>query len=149
MRKRSVDEGINGMLLPLLGGVLGLRHCGAFGFLVGPVGFILRPLLDPFSDNLSLLRGEGITMLGGRHDHFRVLADDAHEGLAGLRVSRDDGLDAILVLGSSALKGVEAQIGTAFLSIRAVAEEAGVGEQGADVLVKADLVLTGQQGGSE
>ena len=143
LRELFVDEGINGMLLPLLWGAFSFRNCRAIGLLVGPVGFIVGTLLNPFFDNLSLLGSEGVSMLGRGHYGLRVLANDSHKSFARLGVSGNNGLSAVLILGGSSLEGVEPQTGTTFLSIWAVAQEAGIGEDTTDVLVETNLILRG------
>ena len=85
------------------------------------MGFILGTLLDPLSNNLSLLRSEGVPVLGWWHDCLGISANDAQEGLARSRIPRDNRLDTILVDRGSSLKGIKPQIGLPLFTIGAVA----------------------------
>ena len=131
----------------MLGGAVGLGERWAFRLLVGPVGFIVSAFFDPLLDDSGLLGSECISVLGWRHDLFWVRADDAQEGFASPGVAWNDGRHAFFILGGGSLKGIEPKAGFTILSIRPVAEETRVGEHRADVLVEADLIVRGKQGG--
>ena len=74
----------------------------------------------------------------------RCLVEEGVEAVIfflGERVAWDDGRDAVLVFGESALWRVEAKIGLAGIGIEAMAGEATVGEKRTNVVVEIDVVF--------
>ena len=100
---------------------------GRVGFgegLEGPVVLVGCALLDPTAEEGNLGLGEGIFLgLGRRHEFVGIVVRDAVKQFAVVRIARDDGGEAVVV-GESAFAGVEAEVGFAFVLVRAVAEEA-------------------------
>ena len=85
---------------------------------------------------------------GRRHDLFRIFAQHALDEFAGLGVARLHGLDAVLER-CGALRGVEAQLTLALLGIEAVAGEAVVGKDRADVPVEVQFRVGGHEAGGD
>jgi hypothetical protein len=104
---------------------------------------VLRPLLDPPPEELHLPRGELQAGLFRRHHVFVVVGGQSAVRFALVGLARDDGEDALAV-GRRALVRVEPELCLTGGRVGAVALEAGVGEDGADVAVEVDAV--GQRG---
>ncbi len=102
---------------------------------------------DPRFEEVDLLGGEMASGGGGRHLIVGVGGDDAFEDGAFVRVFGVDGIatfDGRFCAGF----GVESQVGFPLLCVGAVAMEAVIGEDGADVAIEVDLGL-GLIGGAE
>ena len=112
-----------------------------------PVGFVGRAFFDPAAEGLPLL-GRKLRLMGlrGRHHFFRILGEQTLPEFGLRRVARDDRADAVVV-GQGALAGVEAEVGLAMLRVEAVAGEALLGKDRADLPVEGDLGV--DQGGPD
>jgi len=97
------------------------------------VVLVLRALGNPAAEDFFLRGSERRTRLRRRHVLFRVVGRDAIDQFARLGIARHDGL-----LGDGDLALVEAELGFALAGVRAVAGEAVIGEDGADVAVEFD-----------
>src|SRR4051812_40648060 len=96
-----------------------------------------RALLDPFADGGDLGVGEGGASLWRRHAGRFIRGADAGEEAA---VGRVAGADDVVrgALGEEPFVGIEPEVGDAALVVGAVACEAVVRENGADVAVEID-----------
>ena len=105
----------------------------------GPVVLVLGALLEPGLHLRLVVRRELEVRLRRRHDVVLVVAGDARPDFALLDVARHD-RDAGLVFLEGVRGQVQAQLRLAGLLIRAVAGEAVLREDGADVAVVAHLL---------
>ena len=110
----------------MIDGVDALRHFGAFRFLIGPVFPVVAALLDPAGDEIRFLLCEPVAFALRRHEIVVIVGDDAVVEFAGLRITRHDSRVATEIF-QSALRGIEAQVGSAIFFVGAVAGEAAVG----------------------
>ena len=104
----------------------------------GPVLLVFRALADPELECFQLLRRDLFMRLRRWHDFIGIGTDDARDDAAGLHIARLDGkasFDGFV----SALGGVETQVGLPFLRIEAMAGEAVVTEDRADVAIEVEL----------
>ena len=100
--------------------------------------FVGRSLLDPFPQQRRVaFRQAWLLRFGRRHHFVGIVGEDALDQFAGVRLARRDGGVAAQI-GQRTLAGVEAQLGLAILVVRAVADEAVVGKDGADVIIEAN-----------
>ena len=97
----------------------------------------LSALEDPPLHDLLLCRSEIFVGLGRWHDLVGIGGDQALPEGALAEVTGHHGRSALGGGGEETLPGVEAQAGLAGAGIRAMAVEAGVGEDGPDVVVEA------------
>ena len=132
----GLDEGVDGVI----GGVWGSGF-GEGG--VGPVGFVDSAFGDPASEELFLGGGEGFVGLFGRHGVFVV--EDAGDDFAFVRVTGDDGEGAFFGLFDGFFADVEAEAGFAGFGVEAVAVEAGIRHEGADVAIERDRWRGGEE----
>src|SRR5262249_23154924 len=102
-----------------------------------PVLLPLRPLLDPALEQRDLLRLEARADRTRRHALRLVLVKDAAQQLTLAGVARNDGVITPQIRESAGL-GVEAGVGLAFALVGAVALEAGIRRDRADVAVELD-----------
>jgi len=118
--------------------------CGVFhrrqGCLLGleerPVRLPVGPLEDPALHDLLLGRGEVFMGLGRGHDLVGVGADESLPEGALAEVTGHDGRPALGGGGEEPLLRVEPEAGLAGARIRAMAVEAGVGQDGPEVAVE-------------
>ena len=108
----------------------------------------LGSLEDPPLHDLLLGRGKVFVGLGRRHHLVDIGGDQALPEGALAEVTGHDGRSALGGGGKETLPGVEAQAGLAGAGIRAMAVEAGVGEDGPDVVVEAHR-FGGASGGTK
>ena len=102
---------------------------------------------DPAAEGFFLGSGERVFGGGWRHDLVRVVGEDAGDGLAGVGVGGDDGAGAAFGGFEGGGTDVESELAfTAFL-VGAVAFEAVVGKDGADVLGEVRSGFCGRGGG--
>ncbi len=129
------------------GGVGDLGRGVIFWWDEGPEGFVLGALFDPFFEKLFFFFGEwfGVAVLG-RHGVIGVV--DALPGFGVCEGVRFDGLDAIFE-GVGAFGGVESESGfAAWFAVMigsvvgSVAHDAFGREDGADVLIERNFILT-------
>ncbi len=113
----------------------GQRRLG--GLLEGPVLLPGGALGDPAGEDLLLLGGDLLVRLRRGHDARGVLMPDALENEAGGRLAGHDGR-ALLARGEGAFAGIEAQVGHAGGTVRAVAVEAVIGENRAHLALEID-----------
>ena len=126
-----------------------LVDCVAFGEIglwffdsdESPMRFVFGALFDPAFDQGLVGVGELTERVGRRHDLIGIIRNDAQPDLGVHRVAWDDGRDAVLVFGESALWRVEAKIGLAGIGIEAMAGETTVGEKRTNVVVEVDVVF--------
>jgi len=106
---------------------------------------------DPLAEGILLLRGERLFGRGRGHDLVRVVREDAGDQFTLVGVARDDGAGS--AFGGSEGGGalVEAEAALAACFVRAVAFEAVVRKDGADVAgeVRARLGGGGGEGEAE
>jgi hypothetical protein len=95
-------------------------------------------LADPFFDQSDLRRLDLLVRIRRGHHLVLIRRKEALEEAALVRLAFDDGRFLPLLRGEETGFGVETQARFARARIGAVAVEAGVREDGADVLVKAD-----------
>ncbi len=120
-----------------------VRHGGWLGTRKrekGPVAFVGRALFDPAAQRGDIGFGQR-RLFGGRRRHHivGVVTEDADEQFAALGMPGHDGGRAAFQFHRRALEGVQPQAAFALFLIRAVALEAGVGQQRADVAVEAHI----------
>ena len=130
------DEAIHGIFDP--GAVFDLGLCRTLRLDERPMRLPWRALSDPLFHKRDLLRLQLLVRIRRRHEIVFVLRDEALEEVADLRLVFDDGGLLAVLGGEEACFGVEPQAGFARAWIGAVAVEAGVCEDGADVLVEAN-----------
>lgn len=111
-------------------------------FSESPVVFVLGPLFDPESEGFLFLFGESIDGVERWHVLVLVGGGDALDENGFVRLARNDGIK----LGGSR-KGIEAEIGFAFLFVEAMTKETIVREDGTNVAVVADFLCRLNQGG--
>src|SRR5262249_43605330 len=105
---------------------------GTFRRSIGPMRFPVGALIDPAANEVDLRFSEDETGAGRRHAiRFVGRADALVEPAPGAVRWRDDAIAALL--------GVEAETSLALLLVGAVAGEALVGQDGADLTVEIDL----------
>ena len=122
------------------------RNGGAGNGLEGPVVLIDGALFDPAFDESALREGERFFVrVGRRHDLVGILAEDALPRFGICEVTGRDGAHTAAV-GGRGVELVEAEFGFAITGVAAVAGEAVVGEDGADVLVVGHVVEGGGRG---
>ena len=101
-----------------------------------PVPLPLGSLLYPAANQPDLALGElAVSLIGGRHAANRIVAGDAFDERAFLRLSRHDGEVSAEVLGRALLR-IEPQGRLAVVDVRAVTREAFVGEDRPHVAVE-------------
>ena len=103
---------------------------------------IRRTLLDPELQRVLLLLRELLVRLRRRHEVVLFRRDDALPDLALRQIARFDWKRAVLRRVGS-FRRVEPQLGLALLRIEAVAREAVLREDRADVAVEAKRLLRG------
>lgn len=110
-----------------------------------PVVFVLRPLCNPFFDEIFLFCGErAVGVPGG---HWVIFVKDAVDDFRIFGVSGDDGGGSLVLLVSK-FGEVEGDVGFTGFWILPVAVETILREDGTDVLVVTDLFF-GTEGGDE
>ena len=101
---------------------------------------------DPAAEDVDLRGCDLFVRFGRRHDLFRIFAQDTLDEFAGLGVARLYGLDTVLE-GYGALSGVEAELALTLLGVEAVAGEAVVGKNRADVPIEVQFSVGGHEAG--
>lgn len=104
----------------------------------GPVFLPFGAVFDPGAQDFFFPGGELSSGFRRWHDVVGIITEDAEDDFAGVRVSGDDGGDAVAGGFGLGFK-VEAESGFAGGGVGAVAVKAGVREDGEDVAVKGDL----------
>ena len=102
-----------------------------------PVFLVFGAFVDPAFEGFDLRGGEFFVGFGWGHDFVLVGGEGAVDDGAGLGVAGFDGESAVDG-GVGAFGSVEAEVGLAFFGVEAVAGEAVVGEDGADVAVEVE-----------
>src|SRR4029079_9483965 len=110
------------------------RQLGTLWRHVSPVGIPLCPLVNPATQTIDLLWGEGMPGLSRRHSFVRIRVGDALNEKAVSGVARND--DAFLREGT--VMRVEMELGFALVFVRTVTGETVVGQDRQDVAVEAD-----------
>ena len=105
---------------------------------VSPVRLILSPLSDPALEQILLRTRELLVRVRRRHQVVGVFGEDALHQLALVGLAGNEGL-----LRDGVLAHIEAELGLALLLVGAVAEEAVVGKDRADVAVVIHLLRAG------
>ena len=146
------DEPVDGVLGP--GGVGHFRQRCLLRGDERPVRLPRRALGDPMFDEGDLGGLEGLVLLGRRHDLVLVLADDALEQRALIRLSPDDGRWLFLAVlrhtgREEAGFGVEAEARLAGSWVGPVAVEAVFRDDRPDIAVELDLLIGREGGGYE
>jgi hypothetical protein len=131
----GVDEAVDGVRGGAEGGC---RRGDRGGRFEGPVFLVLGALLDPAADEGALGVVEGLVGIRRRHDVVGICGGDATPEFAGIGVTGFESDATVLVGGEGAFGGIETETGLAMLGVKAVAGEALVGEEGADVAVELD-----------
>ena len=111
-------------------------HGGFFHPQQAPVRLIDRAGFDPALEQVFFGVGELQVRIGRRHHLVGVGRDDALPGQGIGELAGDDGRFAVVAFRKGAFRNVESQLGLAGLGVEAVAGEAAVGEQRADVAVE-------------
>ena len=116
--------------------------------LEAPVLTVGRALGDPAAEDIDL-RGRDLLVRIRRWHHFLgVFREEALDQFAAIGVARLDRLDAILE-GRGAFGGVEAELALALLGVEAVAGEAVIGKDRADVPVEIQFRVGGHEAGGD
>ena len=136
--KAGEDEAVDRVARPGGVGRGGGRRVGAFRRDEGPVGFPFRALFDPLAEGRDFGGRESLLGIGRGHAARGVGRGDAGEQDAGGGVAFDDGVAAAAEVGFGEFLAVEAEGDLLERGVRAVAGEAFVGEDGADVAVEGD-----------
>ena len=103
---------------------------------------VLRPFLDPAAQDVDLSCGDLLVRLRRRHEFVFIMREDALEHAAGLGLAgfdRKGSFDG----GEGTFGRVEPEIALAFFRVEAVAGEAVVAEDGADVAIEVHLACGG------
>src|SRR5262249_5815168 len=110
---------------------------GPFGWDKRPVTLVVGPGGDPAPQRLLFLTRQLLLRLRGRHDLVGVCRGDAGEELALVRLARHDGPP-----GDGNVTNVDTEPGLAGRTVRAMASEAVLGQDRANV-----TAITGRVGG--
>jgi hypothetical protein len=105
------------------------------------VPFIRRAIAYPLFERFDLFRREWIFLVGGRHDVVPIMRRDASEKFAALGCARNNCRLLRFSSAEGSFADIEAQVAFARFFILAMAGEAVVGEDWADVAVEGDLWL--------
>ena len=100
--------------------------------------------MDPSLEQFDLFCGQGFAGIGRRHEILGILRGDAGDDLT---LSGITGHDRVVSsqIGPGPLWGVETQFGLAVILIGAVAVEAVVGQNRADVPIELNGLISGRQ----
>jgi len=113
-----------------------LRQLRPLNRLKGPVAAILGTLVDPAGQQSRLVSGEGLANLRRRHHEVGIVACDTGDEFTGGGVTGHDRDGAAVEFSHRHRPIVETQPGLTVLGVGAVAGEAAVGEQRADVAIE-------------
>ena len=133
------DETINGIPAPL--GFADGRKRRLFGLFKSPVQFILGALFDPLIDESDLLGRKTLAALRRRHLLILIRRVNAQVDFAIVELPGHDAFHSLL-FGEGAFAGIQSAAGLARLRIEAVALEAILGEDRADLGIEIDARRT-------
>ena len=133
----SADEAID-VVAAAVGGWC-LRDSGALDGDEGPVLFVACALGDPLSENVDFCGGQGFAGIGRRHEQVGIVAGDAMQQGAVFGLTGDDGGVAAVEFLCGGGFVVEPEPGLSIVLIGPVALEALVGQDAADLALKADV----------
>ena len=105
--------------------------------------FPFGPLVDPFADQLNLLRSQGPVGIGRRHSEASILGADPLVKPAVSALARKDYLVAATV-SEDTFFSIQPELGLAALLVRPMTSEAVVGKNGADFPVEIQVSTAGQ-----
>ena len=138
--KPRLDEGINGIA------DRGLRigdggNSGALDGLIGPMTFVHCAFGDPTFDEFFLLRGQVFVRVFRRHHFVLVGRKDAADDFTFVRFAGDYGCNTGFGFLRRFFAEVKPQSRFARAFVGAVTQKAGIGQNRANVSIKADGVL--------